>query len=330
MPVRVFPGNVRHVPVTARDLVEAFSRALDLQRGYSAHTVRAYVGDVTSLLRGLLAAGTGSDGETGADPLDVEIVLDEALDISALRRWLAWQTRSGAARSSIARRAAAARTFSAWAHDEGHLALDVGARLLSPRPESRVPQVLSVDGVEAMLDAAAHAARISDGDPVTLRDVAVLELLYATGVRVSELAAADIDDADRRERILRVMGKGGKERVVPFGIPAARALEEWLERGRPELLATSSPPALFLGVRGGRMGTRAVREVVHRHAALGGADVAPHGVRHSTATHLLSGGSDLRTVQEVLGHASLATTQRYTHISDERLRAAYRQAHPRA
>jgi len=300
-------------------LLAAFARHLELQRGLSEHTVRGYVSDVRSLLASLAPEGD-------QEPAAVDLA---ALDLTTLRAWLAGQAREGRSRATVARRAAAARTFCTWAHRQGHLTADVGRRLQSPRPDKRVPQVLAVDEAAHLLDLAEQVA--DDGDPAHLRDWAVLELLYATGVRVAELVGLDLDALDRRERTVRVLGKGGTERVVPFGVPADRALGEWLERGRPELVAPGSPPAVFLGARGGRLGVRAVRERVHRLTALAGVrDLAPHGLRHSAATHLLAGGSDLRTVQEVLGHASLATTQRYTHVTPERLRAAYTQAHPRA
>lgn len=297
-------------------LLDAFGRHLALQRGLSEHTVRGYLSDVRSLL------DTLREGDDGAVDLT-------RLDLTALRAWLAGQAREGRSRSTLARRAAAARTFCSWAVRQGHLAEDVGVRLQSPRADKRVPQVLAVDEATVLLDLAAQVA--DDGDPLRLRDWAVLEMLYATGVRVAELVGIDVAAVDRRERTVRVLGKGGAERVVPFGVPADRALGEWLERGRPQLVTPTSPPALFLGARGGRLGVRAVRERVHDLTALAGVrDMAPHGLRHSAATHLLAGGSDLRTVQEVLGHASLATTQRYTHVTPERLRAAYTQAHPRA
>ncbi|WP_241236859.1 tyrosine-type recombinase/integrase [Georgenia faecalis] len=319
-------------------LLDEFRRFLAVQRGLSEHTVRAYLADVANLLGTLVPDDvTGAEDEAGADgspPADtpepdraqVDLAL---LDLTALRSWLAGQAAAGRSRSTLARRAAAARTFTTWAHRRGHLGADVGLRLLSPRPDSRVPTILAVGEAADLLATAGELAE--DGDPAHLRDWAALELLYAAGVRVSELVGADVADVDRRERTLRVLGKGAKERVVPFGVPAARALDAWLDRGRPALATDTSPPALFLGARGGRLGVRAVRERVHALTALAGVhDLAPHGLRHSAATHLLDGGSDLRTVQEVLGHTSLATTQRYTHVSAERLRAAYAQAHPRA
>lgn len=314
-------------------LLDDFGRHLGLQRGLSEHTVRGYLSDVRSLLRSLAPDGRPADdaaaeaaGDAAPAPDGVDLT---RLDLTALRAWLAGQARAGRTRATVARRAAAARTFCTWAHRQGYLADDVGQRLQSPRPDRRVPQVLAVDEAAHLLDLAAETAE--DGHPLHLRDWAVLELLYATGVRVAELVGIDLAAVDRRERTVRVLGKGGAERIVPFGVPADRALGEWLARGRPQLVNETSPPALFLGARGGRLGVRAVREGVHRLTAVAGVrDLAPHGLRHSAATHLLAGGSDLRTVQEVLGHASLATTQRYTHVTPERLRAAYTQAHPRA
>jgi integrase/recombinase XerC len=294
------------------ELLGAYRAYLDAQRGMSPHTVRAYVADARSLVAALAATGERF----------------EDLALPGLRAWLAVQARRGRARSTLARRAAAARAFTAWAHRTGRLDSDPGVHLLNPRPDATLPTVLGVEEVAQLVDVAAALA--ADGDPLRVRDWAMLELCYAAGLRVSELAGLDVADVDLRERLVRARGKGDKERVVPFGVPAARALEAWLDTARPALLVAPGT-ALFLGARGGRVGVRQVREVVHRAAALAAVrDVAPHALRHSAATHLLAGGSDLRSVQEVLGHASLATTQRYTHVSPERLRAAYTQAHPRA
>ncbi|WP_228759899.1 tyrosine-type recombinase/integrase [Pseudactinotalea sp. HY158] len=251
-----------------------------------------------------------------------------ALDLAALRSWLAGQTQAGLARATLARRAAAARTFSSWAHEEGLLAHDPALRLQAPRPDQVLPTVLSEGEAESVLTRAEVEAR--DGGAPQIRDWAVLEVLYASGARVSEVVGLDTDDVDLDQRLLRVLGKGGKERMVPIGVPAARALAAWLAR-RGDLVTAASGPALFLGARGGRYGARMVRDVVHRIATRAGVrDIAPHGLRHSAATHLLTGGADLRAVQEVLGHSSLQTTQRYTHVSPERLRAVFTQAHPRA
>ncbi len=230
----------------------------------------------------------------------------------------------------MARRAAAARAFLSWAARTGRIPGDPSARLLAPRRLATLPAVLKADEAAALLDCA--AAEAEPGHPIGLRDRAALELLYATGARVGELVGLDVDDVDLQRRTVRLFGKGGKERIVPFGVPAAAAVEAWLSTGRPVLARSGSGPALLLGLRGRRADQRQIREVVHRLAAglPDRHDLGPHGLRHSAATHLLEGGADLRTVQELLGHATLATTQIYTHVSVERLKVSYEQAHPRA
>lgn len=251
------------------------------------------------------------------------------VDLGLLRAWLASMAAAERSRATLARRGAAARTFFDWARRTGRVASDPALRLASARPASPLPTVLGVDATARLLDVA--RTRAQDSDPVHLRDWAALELLYATGARVGELCGADVDDLDLAERTLRVVGKGDKERVVPFGVPAAQAVQAWLDRGRPVLAGDLAGRALLLGRRGGRADQRQIREVAHAVAALAGVDdVAPHALRHTAATHLLEGGSDLRSVQEVLGHASLATTQRYTHVTAERLRTSFELAHPRA
>ncbi len=285
------------------------------EAGRGANTVRAYVSDVGDLLE--FAARRGA-----TRPAD--------LDLMTLRAWLADMDRRGAARASLARRVAAVRSFTGWALRQGLIRTDPAARLSAPRARRAIPEVLKPGHVDALM--AVAAIRADDNDPVHQRDVAMLELLYATGIRVSELAGLDITDLDWSRHTARVLGKGARERVVPFGIPAARALETWLAQGRPALDAQASGAALFLGARGARIDPRVVRRAVHtvlRHVPAA-PDVGPHGLRHSMATHLVEGGADLRTVQEVLGHASLGTTQIYTHVSIERLRSSYEQAHPRA
>lgn len=295
-------------PVIAR-----FRDHLALELGRSEHTVRAYSGDVESLADFSRERGTVHVAE---------------LSLLGLRAWLADQERRGLSRSTLARRAASARVFSEWAVERGILGADVAARLASPKRTHRLPAVLTADQASAVLDAAAEAA----DSPLGLRDLAILETLYATGIRVGELVGLDVDDIDMTRRTVRVLGKGGRERTVPFGVPAERALAGWLAEGRPALSSPASGAAAFLGVRGGRIDPRTVRAVVHRTAAQveGVADIGPHGWRHTSATHVLEGGADLRAVQEILGHASLATTQVYTHVSVERLRKTYEQAHPRA
>ncbi|MGB0099327.1 MAG: tyrosine recombinase XerC [Nocardioides sp.] len=292
-----------------------YERHLAVERDLTAHTVRAYVADVGGLL----------DHAARLGHTDVA-----ALDLRTLRSWLAKQQTMGKSRTTIARRATAARVFTAWLARTGRAATDAGASLGSPKAHQTLPPVLGADEASALIQAAAE--RADDGSPVGLRDVAMLELLYATGIRVGELVGLDVDDLDRERNVARVFGKGRKERSVPFGRPAARALDFWLRHGRPELAGPQSGPAVFLGARGRRIDQRAVRTMVHRRIAdvPGAPDIGPHGLRHTAATHLLEGGADLRSVQELLGHASLATTQLYTHVTTDRLRRAYQQAHPRA
>lgn len=293
----------------------AYERHLRSERNLSDHTVRAYLGDVSGMLEHAAALGC--------------TMLDD-IDIRTLRSWLAKQQTLGKARTTMARRATAVRVFTGWARRTGRAAADPGALLGTPKAHKPLPPALDAEQARALLEAAAVQA--DDGSPVGLRDVAILELLYATGVRVGELCGIDIDDVDRHRRVVRVFGKGRKERTVPYGIPADRAIEAWLTIGRPRLLAPGAGPALFLGARGGRIDQRAVRTMVHRRLAdvPGAPDLGPHGLRHTAATHLLEGGADLRTVQELLGHASLATTQLYTHVTTDRLRSAFKLAHPRA
>lgn len=295
--------------------VGEYERHLVAERNLSAHTVRAYLGDIESLLE--------HAQRLGLDRLD-------DLDLRALRSWLANQQTRGKARTTVARRATAARVFTAWLARTGRVTADPGASLGSPKAHQTLPPVLRADEARTLLEAAAELA--DDGSPVGLRDVAMLELLYATGVRVGELVGLDVDDVDGDRQVVRVFGKGRKERSVPYGHPAARAVARWLALGRPSLAVPGSGAALFLGARGGRIDQRAVRGLVHRRIAdvPGAPDLGPHGLRHTAATHLLEGGADLRSVQELLGHASLATTQLYTHVTTDRLRKAYLQAHPRA
>ncbi|MGZ6793430.1 MAG: tyrosine recombinase XerC [Mycobacteriales bacterium] len=292
-----------------------YERHLVSERDLTAHTVRAYLGDVSGLLE-------------HATRLGLVDVAD--LDLRSLRSWLAKQQTLGRSRTTLARRATSARVFTAWLLRTGRVQVDPGASLGSPKAHRTLPPVLRVDEAADLIHAAAELA--DDGSPTGLRDVAMLEMLYATGIRVGELVGLDVDDIDRDRQVVRVFGKGRKERSVPFGRPAARALDFWLKHGRPHLLVEGSGPAVFLGTRGKRIDQRAVRTLVHRRIAEvpGAPDIGPHGLRHTAATHLLEGGADLRSVQELLGHASLATTQLYTHVTTDRLRRAYQQAHPRA
>ncbi len=320
--LRVRTGHGRYVQVSAitsgapeRAVLRAdFAAHLRSQRGLSEHTVRAYLGDLGDLL--------GFAVRHGCTTLD-------AIDLALLRSWLASMAARPLSRATMARRSAAARTFFGWAVHTGRLDQDPTARLATAKTATHLPTVLRQSDVATLLDTAADVAE--DGDPVAVRDWAAAEMLYASGVRVGELCGADVADVDLETRSLRVVGKGDKERVVPFGKPAADALTVWLTQARPRLAGPASGDALFLGVRGGRVDQRRMRDAVHGMARRAGVDdVAPHALRHTVATHLLERGSDLRSVQELLGHASIGTTQRYTHVTAERLRSAYQIAHPRA
>jgi integrase/recombinase XerC len=253
------------------------------------------------------------------------VAVPAEIDLMVLRSWLAKLRTTGASRATLARRGSAARSFTAWAHRRGLMPTDPGQLLASPKGHRPLPDVLRPDEAIRLVE-------MQGEEVVDLRDRLALELLYATGVRVGELCGLDVGDVDAGRRVVRVLGKGRKERSVPYGVPAQKALDRWLDEGRPRWAGTASGAALLLGVRGGRVDPRTVRDVVHRRLAdvPGAPDLGPHGLRHSAATHLLEGGADLRSVQELLGHATLATTQVYTHVSIERLRTSYERAHPRA
>ena len=294
----------------------AFERYLEAERNLSSHTIRAYLGDLDSFF----------------DHLERLDVVDFAtLELAHIRSWLANQQVKGGARTTLSRRATSIRLFTKWATKKGYLIKDVGATLATPKGARTLPDVLSVADASLAMDA--MAARVGEEDgPISKRDAAMLEILYASGARVSELCGLDLEDIDYSRQTIRVLGKGNKERTIPIGNPAMRALELWLNDGRESLVGAKSERAVFLGARGKRIDQRTVRTMVyHALAALEGVEkMGPHALRHSAATHLLEGGADLRTVQEILGHASLATTQIYTHVSTERLQKAFKQAHPRA
>lgn len=306
-------------------VLHAFTEHLRLERGRSAHTVRAYSREAARLLEHLAR---------------VERIEIAELDVTALRSWLGARAETGASAATLARSAAAARTFTSWLAATGRIPHDVGGRLRAPRRGRHLPTVLSADQAAALMTvdrSLAQARETAEEDPVrravALRDAAVLELLYSSGLRVSELVALDRGGIDHAQRTVRVLGKGAKERIVPVGVPALEAVRAWEQFGRPVLADTGTDgQALFLGVRGGRLGDRAVRTLLDRHAAEAGITrhITPHTLRHSAATHLVEGGADLRSVQDFLGHSSLATTQIYTHVSAERLRRTVDQAHPRA
>ena len=294
----------------------AFARYLEAERNLSVHTVRAYMGDLDSFFEHLAR---------------VDLNDFASLELSHIRSWLANQQVKGGARTTLSRRATSIRLFTKWATKKGYLAKDVGATLATPKGTRTLPGVLTVADASLAMDA--MAARVGEEDgPSSKRDAAMLEILYASGARVSELCGLDLEDIDYSRQTIRVLGKGNKERTIPIGNPAMRALESWLQDGRDSLAGAKSERAVFLGARGKRIDQRTVRTMVyHALAALEGVEqMGPHALRHSAATHLLEGGADLRTVQEILGHASLATTQIYTHVSTERLQKAFKQAHPRA
>lgn len=315
--LRLVPLGCHGGPVTAvsHDALTAFERHLRSERGRSENTVRAYVRDVGAFL---------DAAQVTDDPALQAVVLAD------LRAWLGTVSRRGAARATLARTSASLRTFFRWCENTGRVTVDPSLRLVAPRRHRTLPGVLAQRSAAALLDVAAVAA--DDDDPLHVRDRAALELLYATGIRVGELVGLDLDDVDLDSCVLRVVGKGDKERRVPFGIPAREALRGWLEGGRPRLVTELSGPGLLLGRRGRRADQRQIRDVVHRLLAHvpDAPDLGPHGLRHSAATHLLEGGADLRMVQELLGHSSLATTQIYTHVSVDRLKRSFAQAHPRA
>lgn len=286
--------------------VEDFAEYAELVLGRSPNTVKGYVAD----LRGL--AGY-------VDTFD-------AFTLDALRRWLADAMSAGRSRATLARRTAAARAFSTWAYRRGDISTDAAARLKAPKVNRPLPTVVKGERAGDLVE----AGTADDAHPAEyLRDRAMLELLYATGIRVGELTGLNLGDVDLARGLAQVTGKGNKQRVVPFGDEAAAAVSEWLEFGRAELAGDTQ--AMFVGSRGGRIDQRQVRRIVERAGQRAGVEhVSPHTLRHTTATHMLEGGADLRVVQEMLGHTSLQTTQIYTHVSAQRLKRVYDQAHPRA
>jgi integrase/recombinase XerC len=299
-----------------QEILKAFDRHLTSERDLSVHTVRAYIGDLESLLAHL-------------ETLKVDQIAE--LELNHLRSWLANQQIKGGARTSLSRRITSIRLFTKWAVKNKYLAKDVSTTLATPKGHRILPDVLEIEEAKTAMDSLATRAS-EEQTPLSLRDVAIVEMLYATGARVGELCGLDFNDIDYDRQTIRVLGKGNKERTIPFGNPALRALTSWLKQGRDQIAQTHSGDAVFIGARGKRIDQRTVRTVVYEAlSAIEGIErMGPHALRHSAATHLLEGGADLRTVQEILGHASLATTQIYTHVSTERLQKAFKQAHPRA
>ena len=311
---------------TASDVLASWRAQLEVRQGLSDKTVKAYVGDVTNLL-----AYLGVDEGSQLDASRARRVFSAR----NLKSWLAHRVHGGSSRATVARNAASVRSFTQFLAVEGVLEANTGALIEMVSAEAALPTVLTEKAVDTLLARAEHEAFEEGLTPsrraVATRNWAVTELLYSAALRVAEVAALDVSSVDLDAMRVKVRGKGDKERVVPFGFPAAKSIRAWLEV-RPILLPPGSQqPALFLGARGGRVNPRVVRGDLHRLSARAGvADVAPHDLRHSSATHLLEGGADLRFVQEYLGHSSLETTERYTHVDSARLLRIYEQAHPRA
>jgi len=293
-----------------------FAFHLERERNLSVHTIRAYLGDLDSLIEHLAS---------------LKVTDLSQLTLAHIRSWLANQQVKGGARTTLSRRAVSIRIFTKWAHKKGFLPSDVGISLATPKGHRTLPEVLTVADASLAMDALELRAGEEEG-PMAIRDLAILEVLYASGARVSELCGLDFSDVDYSRNTIRVLGKGNKERTIPLGNPAMKALDNWIKSARPMVATDKSGTSVFLGARGKRIDQRTVRTVVYEAlSALEGVErMGPHALRHSAATHLLEGGADLRTVQEILGHASLATTQIYTHVSTERLQKAFKQAHPRA
>ena len=298
------------------ELAEAYRAHLITERNLAENSIRAYLADLESLLLHINQLGVTEFSQ---------------LELNHLRSWLANLQVKGAARSSITRRVVSIRAFTFWAARNSWLPKDIGKELVAPKAERNLPEILDAAGAATTLESLQQKAN-EDSSPINLRDLAMVETLYGAGIRVSELVGLDLDDVDRNRNTLRVIGKGDKERIVPIGSPALRAIDSWINTGRTQLQNEHSARALFIGSRGKRVDQRIVREVVYQSvmAVDPSKKLGPHSLRHSAATHLLEGGADLRTVQEILGHSSLSTTQIYTHVTQERIKKAYEQAHPRA
>jgi len=291
-----------------------FADYLQAARGYSKHTVKAYETDVLDLV-GWLAKR--------------EITHVSDLELEQIREWLYELDQKGLTKTTLARKSAAIRAFSLWLVKTETLEIDIAQRLKSPKTGRSLPKVVSRETLNDLFESLQSKA-VAD-NPNGLRDLLAVELLYASGCRVSELVGLNLEDVDYSRNILRVMGKGAKQRMVPFGIPARESLDNWIRQGRAQLVNDKSGQALLINSQGKRLGVRQVYALVAGLLEGTPTGVAgPHALRHSAATHLLDGGADLRAVQELLGHSSLGTTQIYTHVSVERLKAGYQKAHPRA
>jgi len=296
------------------ELIAKYEEHLVLVRNLAENSVKGYVSDLESFLKHL-------------EKMKIEEFSE--LELTHIRSWLANLQSTGVSRATMARRIVSIRAFTYWAASQGWIKSDLGADLAIPKPHRTLPEVLDIADTETVI-ASLQTRAEEEPTPLTIRNLAMLEILYASGARVSELCGLDIRSIDHDRKTLQVLGKGSKERVVPIGIPAMRALNNYLTVARPQLVNEKSGNAVFLGSRGNRIDQRTVREIVYDAMSAIGSKMGPHGLRHTAATHLLEGGADLRTVQEILGHSSLATTQIYTHVSPERLHKAFKDAHPRA
>ncbi len=299
--------------VSIGQVLDAWSDFLAVRQGYAKTTVSSYLTDLRDFF-----THVGLDANSSAAAL-------HELTFRSARSWMSERMNAGRSRATINRGAAALRGFCQWAHANNFLRTDFSQGIEVARTDSRLPTVLTKTDIDKLL----KVARSTADNPVGIRDLAMFEVLYGAALRVSELVGLNLADVNLEDLSFRVLGKGNKERVVPFGLPAAKALEKWLTV-RTEL-ADFRTTALFVGERGKRIDQRVVRSRLHQLSAKAGVkDIAPHGLRHSSATHLLEEGADLRFVQEYLGHSSLQTTQRYTHVDAKRLSEVYRRAHPRA
>ena len=298
------------------ELAKVYRSHLITERNLSENSIRAYLADLESLLLHINQLGVSEFAQ---------------LELNHIRSWLANLSTKGAARSSITRRVVSIRAFTYWGARSGWLSRDIGKDLIAPKPERNLPDVLDIESAALAIKALEVRAQ-EEASASSLRDLALVEVLYGSGIRISELVGLDLGDIDRQRSTIKVMGKGSKERIVPIGQPALTAVDNWINKARAELVSESSGSAVFIGSRGKRIDQRVARSVVYQAMEAIGSDkkLGPHTLRHSAATHLLEGGADLRTVQEILGHSSLATTQIYTHVSQERIKKAYEQAHPRA
>lgn len=299
-------------------MIDAWGVYLRANLAVSEHTLRAYVSDLRAFIV-----------YCQVDELSTENIRS-VVTLRAIRAWLASLVQQGKSRSTISRRTASIRSFTAWAYRRGYLDSDPGLLVTSARGDQKLPQVQTPSDTAELLSYAATRTR-EVNSPAAIRDWAILETIYATGIRVSEVCSLDTTSIDQQGMTLRVIGKGNKERVVPFTRACLSALQAWLSHGRPSLAIPEAGRALFVGDKGRRIDPRVIRSMIHRMCAQAGVrDLAPHALRHTAATHILAGGADLRAVQEMLGHSSLQTTQRYTHVDAQRLSAIYKQAHPRA